>query len=421
MKFIKTLFTKPILLAFLFVLIVFLPTSISAPPEGVERQHISTIGLDKSDDGGIELSLLAHVSKQSDKYNQAYILTSTTAQSLPYAFAKIGSITGREVTLTHTATLVISQELLQDGLHKYLDYFYRNDNVANDTFVVCTPGKAKDLLNFEKERINSAGYGLEEVLVHNAENTYFSDSNIESFYKGYFSPSHSSLVAIAELEPNPDGQQLLQSGGSSGGSSGDGQSGGSSGEGSGDAQNQPVRIKDLAQLGLLKYGKLVDILDRELIFGMNLVNSSTHNVFFTIKNFSDQHYQNADIELNIVVNRVSYITDFENNKPVFTINSLVSLGLQSVVADEALEEYYHNNINPLSLELKNEVIKNLKNKFAAFLKKMIDNQADTFGVYSAFNNQHSIKFQKWLQTLDDPEDFLSKIEFRMSINPILTT
>ena len=106
---------------------------------------------------------------------------------------------------------------------------------------------------------------------------------------------------------------------------------------------------------------------------------------------------------------------------MFTINSLVSVGLQSVVADEALEEYYHNNINPLSPELKNAVIKNLKNKFAAFLKKMIDNQADTFGVYSAFNNQHSIKFQKWLQTLDDPEDFLSKIEFRMSINPILTT
>ena len=408
-KFIKSVFSKPILLALLFVLVVFLPTSISAPPEGVERQHIATIGLDKSDEG-IELSLLAHVSKQNDKYSREYVLTSTTAESLPYAFAKIGSNTGRKITLTHTASIVISQELMANGLHKYLDYFYRNDNIANDTFVVCTPGKAKDLLNFEKERINSAGHGLEEVLVHNAENTYFTDSNIESFYKGYFSPTQASVIAIAELEPNPEGQELLQSGG---GSSGGDSSGGSS--------SQPKRIKNLGQLALLKQGKMVDVLDNELVFGMNMVNNLTHNVYFTIKNFSDQHFQNVDIELNIVVNRVSYLAKFENNKPVFIINNLVSLGLQSVVAEEALEEYYHNNINPLSPKLREEVSQNLKNKFSAFLQKVIKNKADIFGVYSAFNNQHPKKFQDWLKTLENQQDFLSQIEFRMTINPILTT
>lgn len=415
-KFFVALAKKPILIAFLFILVFFLPQSISAPPEGVERQHIATIGLDRADNGQLEVTLLAHVSKQSDKYNKAYILTSTTAESLPYAFAKIGSITGREITLTHTTTLVISQDLLGDGLHKYLDYFYRDDNVANDTFVVCTD-KAKDLLAFEKERINSAGYGLEEVLVHNAENTYFSDSNIESFYKGYFSPTHSSLIAIALLEPNPDQQQLL--GGGSGGM-GSGASG-SSGDEAGGGSPQQMRIQNLSSLALLKNGKLVDTLSSEHVFGMNLANSSTHNVYFTIKNFSDQHFQNADIELNIVKNSVSCVATFENDKPVFTVNSLVSLGLQSVIADEAIEEYYHNNLNPLSPKLKSRVISNLKQKYSEFVNKMIENKTDTFGVYTTFNNQHRSKFQKWLKTLEDQDDYLSQIEFRMTINPILTT
>ena len=296
---IKTLISKPILLVMIFILIVYLPTSISAPPEGVERQHIASVGLDLAEDG-IELSVLSHVSSQNDKYKKTYIVTSATAPNVALALFNISSITGRQSALTHTTTIVVSQELAETGLQKYLDYFYRNPNVANDTFVICTTSKAKDLLNFEKERINSSGYGLEEVLIYNAKNTYFSDSNLESFFKGYFGPSQTSMIAMAELEPNLDGEQTLQSvggggGGSSGGSGGTSpaSTGGNSGKPATSGEDSgPKRIKSLSKIGLIKKGKFLDTLESEDVLGFNLVTNGSHNIYFTIENFTDQHFQN---------------------------------------------------------------------------------------------------------------------------------
>lgn len=425
---VMALISKPIILVLIFILIVYLPTSISAPPEGVERQHIASVGVDLAENG-IELSVLSHVSSQNDKYKKTYIVTSTTAPNVALALFNISSITGRQSALTHTTTIVVSQELAETGLQKYLDYFYRDPNVANDTFVICTTGKAKDLLNFEKERINSSGYGLEEVLIYNAKNTYFSDSNLESFFKGYFGPSQTSMIAMAELEPNPDGEQTLQSGGGGGGGSSGG-SGGTSPASTGGNSGKPAtsgedtgpkRIKSLSKIGLIKKGKYLDTLESQDVLGFNLVTNGSHNIYFTIENFTDQHFQNASLEFNIITNKLAFVTSFENNKPVFEIDSLVSLALESVMGEEIYKEYYYNDINPLSTELKNAISQTLRGKVALFLQKIIADKTDVFGVYATLNNQQGKKFRDWHEGLANPEDYLSEIEFRMTINPILTS
>ncbi|MBR5226836.1 MAG: hypothetical protein IKV69_02045 [Clostridia bacterium] len=423
----KTIISKPILLVLIFILIVYFPTSISAPPEGVERQHIASVGIDLADDG-IELSVLSHVSSQNDKYKKTYIVTSTTAPNVALALFDISSITGRQSALTHTTTIVVSQAIAETGLQKYLDYFYRDPNVANDTFVICTTGKAKDLLNFEKERINSAGYGLEEVLIYNAQNTYFSDSNLESFFKGYFGPSQTSMIAMAELEPNPDGEQTLQSGGGGGGSGGG--SGGTSPSSTGGNAGKPAtsgedtgpkRIKSLSKIALIKQGKYLDTLENQDVLAFNLVTNGSHNIYFTIDNFTDQHFQNASLEFNIITNKLSFVTRFENNKPIFEINSLVSLALESVMGEEIYKEYYFNDINPLSPKLKNMISQELRAKVSNFLKKIIADKTDVFGVYATLNNQQGKRFRDWYESLENPADYLNHIEFRMTVNPLLTS
>lgn len=416
----KLLFSKPILLVLIFILIVYLPTSISAPPEGVERQHIASVGIDLAENG-IELSVLSHVSSQNDKYKKTYIVTSTTAPNVALALFEISSITGRQSALTHTTTIVVSQELAETGLHNYLDYFYRDTNVANDTFVICTTSKAKDLLNFEKERINSAGYGLEEVLIYNAKNTYFSDSNLESFFKGYFSPTQTSMIAMAELEPNPDGEQTLQSSASSGSTSASSTGGNANKPATSPEDTGPKRIKSLNNIALIKQGKYLDTLTSEDVAGFNLTTNGSHNIYFTVDNFTDSIFQNATIEFCIITNKLSFVTSFENNKPIFEIDSLVSLSIESVMGEEIYKEYYYNDINPLGAELKNAVSQVLRGKISKFLQTITKNQTDVLGIYTTFNNQQGQRFQNWLETLENPQDFLSEVEFRVTTNPILTS
>ncbi|MBR2052535.1 MAG: hypothetical protein IJ959_00080 [Clostridia bacterium] len=399
---------NPMILALLFIAIVFLPNAISAPPEGVQRQYVATIGLDLSPEG-IELSILTHVSRNSATYNETYIINSATAESIPRALYKIATVSGRQISLTHATSIVVSEQIARQGLHNFLDYFYRNETIANDTFVICAMNStAKDLLAFEKDRVNSTGYGLEELLAYNSQNTFFVNSDVENFYKGYFSPTKTSVVALATLEKNTDNEQVLQGGGSSG-------------EGASAAQNESKRIKSAGTLGLLKAGRLVDTMTEDDIFGYNLVNNQTHNIYLRINNFSDELFENATVDFNIVTNKVAYISSFENGRPVFTLNSLVSLALQSATADEVKKEYFLNSVNPLSQKMKEAVVQKLRGSFSSFMQKIIANKTDVFGVYTTLNNQHKKEFQAWLQNLQDPENFLAYVEYRMNPNPILTT
>ena len=407
-KFLSFVISNPMVLALLFIAIVFLPNAISAPPEGVQRQYVATIGLDLAPEG-IELSILTHVSRNSATYNETYIINSATAESIPRALYKIGTVSGRQISLTHATSIAVSEEIARQGLHNFLDYFYRNETIANDTFVICAIGTtAKELLSFEKDRVNSTGYGLEELLAFNSQNTFFVNSDVENFYKGYFGPTKTSVVALAELEKNTDNEQVLQGGGSSG-------------QGASASQQESKRIKSAGTLGLLKAGRLVATMTEDDIFGYNLVNNQTHNIYLQINNFSDDLFDNATVDFNITTNKVAYLSSFENGRPVFTLNSLVSLALQSVVANEIKQEYFLNNTTPLSSKMKETIVQKLRASFASFMEKIIASKTDVFGVFTTFNNQHKTEFQKWLSSLEDPENFLAYVEYRMNPNPILTT
>lgn len=405
-KFFTTLIHKPIYLILLFILIVFLPIGISAPPEGIDRQHISTIGIDLVENG-IEVSVLSHVSNQSQNYTRTYVLNSAIAQNIPDALYKISAITGRKAALTHTTAIVVSEELAKQNMQQYLDYFYRNDNAQNDTLLLCVRGKAKDLLSFEKERINSTGYSIEEVLVYNAKNTFFIDNNIESFYKGLFSPTKTSLTAIAELNTNEDNEQLLSSA--------------DSGSDDSTAGKAKQKLKSIENIGIYKNGILKDILTPNEMLGFNIIKGHARNIFFEIENFSDEIFDNVKIIFNIRQNKVSINGKFENEKPIIEINLLMSLSIDSVITNNVEKKYYTKDIKFLSTKIKTEIANKLKSEFKKFLEKIFETNSDLIGAYTTLNNSHKEEFEKWLEKNDNRNNFLSQIEYRMIVNPILTT
>jgi hypothetical protein len=91
------------------------------------------------------------------------------------------------------------------------------------------------------------------------------------------------------------------------------------------------------------------------------------------------------------------------------------------MGEEVYKEYYYNDINPLSPTLKNAVSQSLRTKVSLILQKIIADKTDIFGVYATLNNQQGKKFRDWYESLANPEDYLNEVEFRMTINPILTS
>lgn len=413
-NFFSYILKKPIFIVFLIILIFYLPAGLSAPPESVDRQHISTVGIDVVEEGEVELSVLSYVSSQSEKYYKKFLLVSAQAETVAEALSRIGSMMGRKVSLTHVSVLVVGEALAADGVEKYLDFFYRNENLTNDTYLVCAKGTAKDLLKFEKERINSTGYGLEEMSFYGRKEVYFRNSNVESFYRGYLGPVRSAIIPIIELEDNPDGEQLLSSGASGSSTSTTSSSSTSSG------QANTKKVNYINKLGLLKDGKLVDYIEENEMFAASIVNPQAKNIFLEIKNFTDDNIEDANVVLQIKYNQIDRSAEFLNNKPVISFNVLTYFCITDIVNNDIGASYFNNDTNFLTPELKSRIENELKNRFSMLVKKIIANKTDIVAVYSTFHDQHYTEFNKWYENLDDKDNFLSQIEYHMTINPILT-
>ena len=72
-------------------------------------------------------------------------------------------------------------------------------------------------------------------------------------------------------------------------------------------------------------------------------------------------------------------------------------------------------------KLKNMISQELRAKVSNFLKKIIADKTDVFGVYATLNNQQGKRFRDWYESLENPADYLNHIEFRMTVNPLLTS
>lgn len=420
-KFFKILISHPILIIAIIILIVYLPSGLSLAPEGLRRQHASTIGIDLVD-GQVEVSILSYYSTESQGFKENYMFVSGKGESIPEALRQIEINSGREVALTHTTVIVISEAVARDGVEKYLDYFYRLDAVSNNAHIICSTNSAKEVLQYEQDTVNAVKIGLEELALYNSQSVLFNDINLENFYKGYFSQVKSSFIGLLEID-----SQATQGGGGesadAGGAGGGGNSGGGGGDsGGGGSSSSPtdLKIKSFDKLVVLKNGKYKTVLDREDIKATNFINAKTKNTGFEIKGINDDLYDNVDMSLQIERNVVDRKAYFENDRPVVEFNILMQVSINEIKSDVIKREYFSTKENLFTEAVVKKIENHVKTQFSALMKKLIANQTDIVGIFSLLYDQQYSRFNQWYENLADKDDFLANITYKFSVTPTLT-
>ncbi|MDD4816266.1 MAG: Ger(x)C family spore germination C-terminal domain-containing protein [Clostridia bacterium] len=404
-KKLKNLIKKPIIIVLIIISIFYLPKGLAAPPEGLERLHATSIGIDIAEDGGYEITVLAFVAFQSQQFREGYFIVTSKSDSLATAIDKIGSLAGKKIALTHTSVIVFSEELAQKGLIEPLDYFFRDKNLGGDTHIAITDGKAKDTLILEQSAIDKVGIRIDELNSFNNKFNYFVDTNLESFYRGYFSPTKTSLVGM--IKQNPEVLAKLKEG--SNASSPTEQGGG----------QQENFIKAESNLGVFFEGKMVYVLNDNEIRGSNWINGKTTQKNLKIDNVTDRYFDNASVIFNTEKNIVDKTAYFVGERPIIEFNILLGLKLDEVLQENIEQKNFSTNADYLSDVVKQKIENKVKQEFAEVLKKMIEYKTDIFGIYVTFSEQQHFQFLDWYNNLENPEDFLSLIEYRMSVKSVI--
>ena len=413
----------PILIVAIFIIAFYLPAGLSAPPEGLEFIHATSIGVDKNDDG-VELSILAFVISPSENYNESFHFLSAKAENLADALNLIGENVGKRVVLAHAGVIVLGEELARNGVIEELNYFFRSHTIPNDTYLITSNVPASEFLKAEQKLISEAGVRVEEIGIYNDKFHFFNDINLEAFYKGYFSSSKASMTGYVQLVNEEDA--LQQSGqGVEGGSGSFGppadsaqESGGQGGQGGQEGGKNKKFVQNLIQIAVFYDGVMQDFLSREETMGLNWISRNLDNTEITLKNISDENFDNADLVFMIENNFVQRNAYFVDGKPVLEISITLTADIQEVLRVLSdIKPKIASSKSYLTKTVSNEIEAQVKREFSSGLRKLFQEKADVIEALSTLEYNDFNKTKKWLSSLSESqkENYLSLIDYRLSV------
>ena len=435
----------PFIIVLVIILLFFTPFALFSPGESRRRAIVIAIGLDKLEEE-YEISFLTFIPKPNQEFEQSNSVVSGKGSSVSEAILDAQLTLGKDIGLSHAKTTVVNEKMLEEDVSSSLDYLSRVISLPENTVFVCTNTSAKQLLMATDSLEKNLGLKLDQLISYNANDVYITDTSLEAFYKGYYSPHKSSIIGFIEHvkeEPSGGGQsqgssgsQEAQSGGqgeqagssnassSGGGSAVASSSGGGSSGGDEASQNEGEKqrgslegqsqILNKADAILLREGKKVAKLDVDNLNSINLLSEKHSLDSITVENVKCECGKIVDMTFLLKNKQVAIQTDFQNGVPLFIAN--VSIGVQLTEIDTKGQEIKQNaQSTKISDEIASKLEMKIRSEFAQMLKILRDCKADVMNVYANFFKNDRKKFENFLSSLDDREDYLNHITFMLNM------
>lgn len=434
----------PFILVLIVILVFFTPLAIFSPGESRKRAIVLAIGLDKIEDK-YEVSLLTFIPTPNQEFTESNSVVSGIGVSISEAIFDAQLTLGKDIGLSHAKTTVVNEKMLEEDITSSLDYLARIASLSENTVFICTNTSAKELLLATNSLEENLGLKLDQLISYNSNEVYTMDTSLEAFYIGYYSPQKSSLIGFVEhiKEEKGENQSTGQDSGSSSQQSG-GQSGGESGEQSGGEENASMQsanqknsslqtdetaltekdkqrgslsgqseILNMGDAVVLREGKKVAMLNIDNLNSLKLLTNKKS--FDTIKIYNVQYEQDKafDMVFTIQNKQVAIKTAFQNGVPMFIIN--LNLGVQLSEIDTKGEEFKEETqFTEITEEIDSKIQQTIRSEFADTIKILRESKADVIGVYEKFYRNNRKDFLKFLNSLDDKNDYLNNIVFLMN-------
>lgn len=412
----------PMLIVFLIILIFFTPFYILSPGENRNKAIVTAIGIDKGEQAEFEVSLLTFIPTANPTYLETNSVVSASGDTIAKALYQAQILIGKKIGLSHARTTVVGEAVLQEDIAPSVDYLSRIASLSENTVFISTNGKAKDFLLASQTLGEDIGLKLDQLISYDVKKVYVTETTLESFYEGYFSPVKTSIIGYLQLvdesESNIASMDSSQSGesGSSGGSSGEGNSSGGGSGGSGSGQGGSSEKKKIVNNGdvlLLKNGKKVQVLSEEILQGINVVNKRAIGQIIRIENVEDGEFDGSDLSYAVRKKDVKNNLKMENGRPIMSYT--IDLGLELIEIDGKKDDLKVNSEYTLLTDQISMLIEEkLKKQFTKSLNLLRENKTDVLGLTLLMQTSGG-EFKRFYNSLDEKDDILNHINFQISV------
>ncbi len=404
----KQIIKTPMLILFIIMVCIFSFPALSQVAEINQYAIVTALGIDTIDEGvnKYEISFLTFIPIAQQGFAERYKVVTAKGRNVSEALDFAGIQLGRQVGLSHLKMVVLNQELLNNDITVFLDYLIRNEGLNSTVKLVATNKSAQDFLKSAQKLDSDSSIKVSELVSFNDDYIYATDSSLESFYKGTLGPTKVSMIAFL---PTEEQSQSTAAG------SKDGENGESQGSGSGgSSENVTEDIKNNGDTVVFKNGKAVLYLNGLDMKKINLACGGFNTGSLEIRNVTDNQFENANLTFEIFNQQHLLQVAYQNGIPVISINVKLTLRLSEV---ENEGKIFQENIE--FFDLSEETEKNIKKKIKKVLSQgieiMKENQVDIADFYTFLNNHDYIKFHKFLNSLQNPDDYINHLIFKTSV------
>ena len=450
---IKRFSQNKIFYIFLIVFILLMPSTLNLSAEGERRGIVTSLGIDKVENGIlVSASIVLPLGSSNLSSNLHFVnAEGTTVNDAVY---NLKLALGKKVGLAHCEIIFLNEELFEDDVMKYLDFFIRTNNLIINSVLIVTNDKAKDVVSAIVNGGNPHSQALRNLIEIDDKFIFTTKTTIESFYKAYYGRESVAFVGIVNttdeeggkadastsqtqgsgsqiesdsgfdykelesklsMQPTPKESGSESSGSESSSSSSGGESGGSSGDSGGEEKKKKV-LDNEGKVAVIKKGKIERELTSDEIECLNLFDTTVRTAFIEVRNVDALSFKNATITFEIFEKNLKKKWFFNNGVPVLKYNISLYLKFDEINADN----YTQLSIDEISPILNDELAAKidgvLKQKVSMAFNNSKKYKTDLFAVYSKFDSYLTKQWRNFLKTLDDESDYLDYVLFEIDFD-----
>jgi len=402
MKNLKTIFSPRKLIVWLFILILIIAIPELTNPSLSETDALVSMLCVDLKDGEYEIAALVLTPGQERVVNtQVY---TGSGETLGEAVNNVSISIGKLMGFAQCELIAFGDNLCKESIIPAIDYMTRTKRVGRSAVLVSFEGETSDFASACSKLAQEKSLRLDEIINYDKRYILAKDSNVDSFYKGYYSEISIGIMPHLKVESEQK-TGAIEVASSSQSSSGGGESGG------GQTEQKKYLVND-GTTSIFKNGKKEITLKPEQVVDINLLQDNEQEGVFKVENVTDEIYKNATIVFLLKEKSIKLTPTFNGDIPVFKMDLEVRVLVDEVLEEEPGKEFIRRNREFLTPTAINKFEAELKSKLMETVSFCKENEVDLIGVYRYF---YSLQYNKFKNYLEKEKNYLNGIDFQISI------
>lgn len=405
MKKLKTIFSprKLILWLFLIILIITVP-EVTKPAMSETEAIVTMMSIDKVDD---KIKVATAVVTPASEKKANYEVYSGVGETVGEAVENVSLALGKSMGFAQCEIMAFGEQLSSDGIMSSLDFMTRTRKVGRNALLINFSG---DVEEFQQAVVNlniEKSLPIEDIMDFDKRYIPTGDSNIHSFYKGYFSKISTGIMPKIQLLKEKQSNAIeLEKGATGGGNSSE------PGSGTAGTNNKDYILND-GTVCVFKDGKKVLELAPNKMRKLNLLLNSSQEGTLKVENVNDELYKNSNVVLNVTDKKLKFNPSFKNGKPMFDIELSITVLVEEVDEENPNKTFLKRNKEFLTPALVEKIKSTVKDDAFSIIDFCKTNQVDLIGVYENFYRKKYSEFKPYYE--EKQEKYLDDVEYNIKV------